>query len=84
MSRAFQIFSVLVVTLCCISALAGCGSESSVVDQPDGGLHEFHLDSGASCEDCHRGTTSNGASIADPDLHVNAIREVDFSAAGFS
>jgi predicted CxxxxCH...CXXCH cytochrome family protein len=49
-----------------------------------GGLHAFHLRSGARCEDCHQSTTSNGTSIAEPDLHVNAIREVAFSAAGFS
>jgi predicted CxxxxCH...CXXCH cytochrome family protein len=49
-----------------------------------GGLHAFHLGSGASCQDCHQSTTSNGTSIANPALHVNAIREVDFSAAGFT
>ncbi|MGB5547230.1 MAG: hypothetical protein WBM74_11725, partial [Polyangiales bacterium] len=38
MSRHFQMFSALVITLLCISGLAGCGSESSAVDQTDGGL----------------------------------------------
>lgn len=67
----------------CESCHAGLSSGSAGWSQM-GGLHEFHLDSGASCEDCHQRTTSNGTSIADPDLHVNAIRDVDFSAAGFS
>jgi len=67
----------------CESCHAGLSSGSAGWSEM-GGLHDFHLGSGASCEDCHQGTTSNGTSIADPDLHVNAVREVSFSAAGFS
>ncbi len=49
-----------------------------------GGLHELHLESGASCEECHRDTTADGTSIDDPSLHVNALREVAFTAVGFA
>jgi predicted CxxxxCH...CXXCH cytochrome family protein len=67
----------------CDSCHAGLSSGSAGWGEM-GGLHSFHLGSGARCEDCHQATTSNSTSIADPDLHVNALREVDFSAAGFS
>ncbi|RLB36880.1 MAG: hypothetical protein DRH30_14180 [Deltaproteobacteria bacterium] len=66
----------------CESCHAGLSSGSAGWSEM-GGLHAFHLGSGASCEDCHQATTGDGMSIADPSLHVNAIREVDFSAVGF-
>ncbi len=67
----------------CESCHAGLSSGAAGWSEM-GGLHAFHLGADASCEDCHQSTTSNGTSIADPDLHVNALREVDFSAPGFT
>ena len=67
----------------CDSCHAGLSSGSAGWSEMSG-LHSFHLGSGARCEDCHQATTSNSSSIADPELHVNALREVDFSAAGFA
>jgi len=49
-----------------------------------GGLHSFHLGQGASCADCHAATTNDGRSIATLTLHVNGLKDVDFSIAGFS
>jgi predicted CxxxxCH...CXXCH cytochrome family protein len=67
----------------CNSCHAGLSSGSAGWDQM-GGLHSFHLSSGASCEDCHQATTANGTSIADPSRHVNAIRDVQLSAGGLA
>jgi predicted CxxxxCH...CXXCH cytochrome family protein len=67
----------------CDSCHAGMSSGAAAWSEMSG-LHAFHLESGAGCQDCHEDTSSNGASIADPSLHVNAIRELAFSAAGFA
>ena len=67
----------------CESCHAGVTSGPARWDEM-GGLHAFHLGSGARCEDCHQATTADSASIADPSLHVNALHDLDFSAAGFT
>ena len=38
MRRLSRWFSPLLVTVCCLLTLAGCGTEGSNIDQPDGGL----------------------------------------------
>jgi len=49
------------------------------------GLHSLHLQaSGVTCAECHSQVTSDGTSIADPDLHVDGIREISFLASGFN
>ncbi len=67
----------------CDSCHAGLSSGAAGWSEM-GGLHSFHLGSGARCEDCHQATTIDSTSIADPELHVNALREVEFSLSGFT
>jgi predicted CxxxxCH...CXXCH cytochrome family protein len=49
------------------------------------GAHSLHLAvSGVTCADCHHDTTTDGASIAAKDLHINGVRDVAFAAAGLT
>jgi hypothetical protein len=67
----------------CDSCHAGLSSGAAGWSEM-GGLHSFHLGSGARCEDCHQATTSNGTSIADPDLHVDGAHQIRFTDLSIS
>lgn len=49
------------------------------------GQHALHLGaSGVTCGDCHTRVTTDGVALANPSLHVDGTREVDFAQAGMS
>lgn len=52
------------------------------------GLHNLHLSlTGVTCGECHQQTTTDGASIASREVHVNGLRDVAFGGsvgAGFT
>ncbi len=61
------------------------GAASPAVDLDDmSGLHSFHVSQGAGCQDCHQSTTADGLTISMPSLHINAQRDLQFTAPGFS
>lgn len=43
--------------------------------------HAAHISRGASCGDCHSDTTSDGASILTPALHVNGEKNLGFATS---
>jgi hypothetical protein len=43
------------------------------------GEHEKHLDHELHCGNCHLDVTSNGTSISDPLLHVDRVKQIEFT-----
>lgn len=49
------------------------------------GDHRRHLgENNINCQDCHGLTTTTGTTVTNPALHINKLREIKFSAAGFT
>lgn len=49
------------------------------------GDHRKHLqENNINCQDCHGLTTTTGTTVTNPALHINKLREIKFSAAGFT
>jgi hypothetical protein len=67
----------------CESCHVGSNSPSADLDEMSG-RHSFHVSIGAGCQDCHQATTDDGLTIAMPSLHINGLRDNQFSAPGFS
>jgi hypothetical protein len=64
----------------------GCGdchpdiNSGKAAWQDMSGQHERHLDSGATCANCHRKTVSQDQAIVDPELHVDGDLDTSFSS----
>lgn len=67
----------------CESCHAGPGSSSAELGEMSG-LHGFHVSVGAGCQDCHQATSADGSTISAPALHINGLRDQQFTAPGFS
>jgi predicted CxxxxCH...CXXCH cytochrome family protein len=67
----------------CTSCHAGMDESSQWVGMS--GLHALHLGaSGVTCAECHQEVTTDGTTIAVPELHVDGVRQVAFLAADFA
>jgi predicted CxxxxCH...CXXCH cytochrome family protein len=49
------------------------------------GQHALHLGTGTiTCGECHRSTTTDGQAVTNAAVHVDGLRQVAFTAAGFT